>query len=76
MHWSRGMQEGEQEKYLKVVSTAKHFADYDQEGNGGVDRGTFNAVVNDQDQVEYYFPHGAPLREPTYKVSCVVTRRK
>ena len=34
MHWSRGMQEGEQEKYLKVVSTAKHFADYDQEGNG------------------------------------------
>eukprot|EP00944_MAST-04C_sp_MAST-4C-sp1_P007923 g7923.t1 len=56
MHWSRGMQEGEQEKYLKVVSTAKHFADYDQEGNGGVDRGAFNAVVNDQDQVEYYFP--------------------
>ena len=45
------MQEGEQEKYLKVVSTGKHFADYDQEGNGGTDRGAFNAVVNDQDQV-------------------------
>jgi xylan 1,4-beta-xylosidase len=56
MHWSRGMQEGEQEKYLKVVSTGKHFADYDVEGNGAVDRGAFNAVVNDQDQVEFYFP--------------------
>ena len=38
MHWSRGMQEGEQDKYTKVVSTGKHFVDYDQEGNGGVDR--------------------------------------
>ena len=56
MHWSRGMQEGEQDKYTKVVSTGKHFVDYDQEGNGGVDRGNFNAIVNDQDQVEYYFP--------------------
>ncbi len=56
MHWSRGMQEGEQDKYTKVVSTGKHFVDYDQEGNGGVDRGDFNAIVNDQDQVEYYFP--------------------
>ena len=50
------MQEGEQDKYTKVVSTGKHFVDYDQEGNGGVDRGDFNAIVNDQDQVEYYFP--------------------
>ena len=44
MHWSRGMQEGEQDKYTKVVSTGKHFVDYDQEGNGGVDRGNFNEV--------------------------------
>lgn len=56
MHYSRGMQEGNDPKYIKVVSTAKHYADYDLEGNWGTDRGSFNAIVNDQDQVEYYWP--------------------
>jgi len=56
MHYSRGMQEGDDPRYIKVVSTAKHYADYDLEGNWGVDRGSFNAIVNDQDQVEYYWP--------------------
>ncbi len=37
--------------YLKTVATAKHFADYDLEGNYGVNRGSFNATVNPQDQV-------------------------
>jgi hypothetical protein len=117
------MQEGPDSRYLKVVSTAKHYADYDLEGNGGIgkkniedpwqtslvadhfsftlfsfvsslfrfqsrhltfpavpsnstclfglnslshladtpnrpfaDRGAFNAIVTDQDQVEYYWP--------------------
>ena len=31
------MQEGEQDKYKKEVLYL-HFVDYDQEGNGGVDR--------------------------------------
>jgi len=56
MHWTRGMQEGDDPRYLKVVSTAKHFADYDLEGNGGVDRTSFDALVSDKDQVEYYWP--------------------
>ena len=29
------MQEGNDTRYLKVVSTGKHYADYDLEGNGG-----------------------------------------
>eukprot|EP01084_Bolivina_argentea_P243621 408372_1 len=56
MEYSYNMQFGEDEKYLKVVSTAKHYADYDQEGNYGTIRQAFNANVSMQDQVEYYWP--------------------
>ena len=50
------MQQGEDPRYLKVVATAKHYADYDQEGNFGTDRLAFDANVSSQDQVEYYWP--------------------
>eukprot|EP00484_Ammonia_sp_Unknown_P005082 CAMPEP_0197074090 /NCGR_PEP_ID=MMETSP1384-20130603/210934_1 /TAXON_ID=29189 /ORGANISM="Ammonia sp." /LENGTH=946 /DNA_ID=CAMNT_0042512931 /DNA_START=16 /DNA_END=2857 /DNA_ORIENTATION=- len=56
MEYSYHMQNGEDTKYMKVVSTAKHYADYDQEGNYGTDRGSFDANVTMQDQVEYYWP--------------------
>eukprot|EP01060_Flectonema_neradi_P002802 TRINITY_DN1176_c3_g1_i1.p1 TRINITY_DN1176_c3_g1~~TRINITY_DN1176_c3_g1_i1.p1 ORF type:complete len:793 (+),score=176.42 TRINITY_DN1176_c3_g1_i1:1458-3836(+) len=67
MNWARSFQEGgptESKKYLKAVSTAKHFHDYDCEKcqgcdpsfAGECDRGGFNAIVSDQDQVEYYWP--------------------
>jgi hypothetical protein len=42
--------EGES-RYLKAISTAKHFATYDLEGNWETDRTEFNAVVTLQDQV-------------------------
>ncbi len=51
MHYIRGFQEGPDPRYLKAVSTAKHYCDYDCENCNGVDRGSFNAVVNDHDQV-------------------------
>ena len=50
------MENGEDHRYTKVVSTAKHYADYDQEGNYGTNRGSFDANVSMQDQVEYYWP--------------------
>eukprot|EP01084_Bolivina_argentea_P317682 550834_1 len=56
MQYSYYMQHGEDTKYLKLVSTAKHYADYDQEGNYGTDRGSFDANVTMQDQVDYYWP--------------------
>jgi beta-glucosidase-like glycosyl hydrolase len=56
MNWAPTMQFGPDPKYIKTVATAKHFADYDLEGNYGVNRGSFNAVVDPQDQVAYYFP--------------------
>eukprot|EP00301_Raphidiophrys_heterophryoidea_P027560 c9709_g2_i1.p1 GENE.c9709_g2_i1~~c9709_g2_i1.p1 ORF type:complete len:924 (+),score=247.23 c9709_g2_i1:172-2943(+) len=55
-HYSRGLQEGPDSKYIRVVSTAKHFVAYDLEGNHGVNRDTYNAIVSDQDLVEYYMP--------------------
>ena len=56
MEYSYNMQFGEDNKYLKMVSTAKHYADYDQEGNYGTGRTSFDANVTMQDQVEYYWP--------------------
>ena len=67
MNWGPSFQEGnpsESKKHLKAVSTAKHFHDYDCENCHGCDpsfantcdRKGFNAIVSDQDQVEYYWP--------------------
>ena len=56
IEYSNNMQFSENSPYLKVVSTAKHYCDYDQEGNWGTDRGSFDANVSEQDQVEYYWP--------------------
>eukprot|EP01084_Bolivina_argentea_P142244 249897_1 len=56
MQYSYYMQHGEDTKYLKIVSTAKHYADYNQEGTYGTDRGDFDANVTMQDQVDYYWP--------------------
>eukprot|EP01084_Bolivina_argentea_P150739 263220_1 len=60
IQYIRNMQIGEDMKYLKLVLVAKHFADYDSEGNNGIRRGSFNAIVNDKDQIEYYL---FPFRE-------------
>ncbi len=56
MEYSVNMQHGEDERYIKVISTAKHYADYDQEGTYGINRLAFDANVSMQDQVEYYWP--------------------
>ena len=41
----------------QALAVAKHFADYDLEGNRGTtDRGSFDATVPARDQVEYYWP--------------------
>ncbi len=49
MEYSYHFQHGEDDRYLKLVSTGKHYADYDQEGRPvGTDRGDFNAIVSDQ----------------------------
>ena len=44
-------------KYLKVAAIVKHSFDYDLEGNHGpVARTAFNAVVSEDDQVNYFWP--------------------
>lgn len=55
MEYSYNMGYGEDTKYLKLVSTAKHYADYDQEGTFGVDRHDFDANVSAQDQGIFFY---------------------
>ena len=47
------MQYGEDTKYLKLVTVAKHYADYDQEGTWGVSRMSFDANVTMLTSLEY-----------------------
>ena len=50
------MQEGYDPRCLKVVATCKHFDAYSLELWDGIDRHHFNAIVDDKDLVETYFP--------------------
>ena len=58
MQFAYNMQYSQDSRYLKIVSNAKHFADYDLEGScaGDASRMSFNANITQQDQVEYYWP--------------------
>ncbi len=51
-----GLQNGDDERYLKIGATCKHFDAYDLEEWHGIDRHHFNAKVKDQDLVETYLP--------------------
>jgi beta-glucosidase-like glycosyl hydrolase len=52
----KGMQEGDDPRYLKVSSCCKHYAAYSLEDWGGQQRYGFNAIVTDQDEVDTYLP--------------------
>ena len=51
-----GLQNGDDERYLKIAADCKHFDAYDLERWNGTDRHHFNAIVSDQDLVETYLP--------------------
>jgi beta-glucosidase-like glycosyl hydrolase len=56
----RGMQQGIDTRYYKVISTCKHFLAYDIEDGSGAgvhtDRHHFNAVISDLDLAETQLP--------------------
>ena len=54
--YMRGMQEGEDPRYIKVSACCKHFVAYSLESWEGMDRHHFNAVVSDEDLAEFYLP--------------------
>ena len=61
VNFVRGLQEGEDSRFLKTIATCKHFFAYDVDAgaveNGSTyDRHHFNAVVDKADLVEYYLP--------------------
>ena len=52
----RGMQEGEDDRFLKTAADCKHYAGYDLENWHGYDRSSYNANISAQDLVETYLP--------------------
>ncbi len=52
----RGLQTGDDKRYLKLSATLKHFDAYSLENSNGTDRYHFNAVVSAQDLQQTYFP--------------------
>ena len=54
-YYSRALQEGEDPRYLKLISSCKHFSAYDLENWGGETRFTFSANVSERDLVEFYW---------------------
>ena len=54
--YMRGMQEGEDARYLKTSACCKHFAAYSLENWEGMDRYHFDAMVSDEDLAEVYLP--------------------
>ena len=48
----RGLQEGEDPRYLKVSACCKHYSAYDLENWHGVERFWFDAIVNDRDMLD------------------------
>ena len=52
----RGLQEGEDSRYLKIAATCKHFLAYDLDAWKEASRWSFDAQVADIDLVETYLP--------------------
>ena len=48
----RGLQEGEDPRYLKVSACCKHYSAYDLENWHGVERFEFDAIVSDRDMTD------------------------
>jgi hypothetical protein len=59
--YARGLQEGEDPRFIKFISTAKHFSMYDMENGTSPDgtyfiRQNFTAVVSRKDAAQFYWP--------------------
>jgi beta-glucosidase-like glycosyl hydrolase len=52
----RGLQEGEDSRYLKIAATCKHYVAYDLDWWNGTRRISFDAKVADLDLVETFLP--------------------
>lgn len=54
MEFVRGMQEGEDSRYLKVSSCCKHYSAYDLDNWHGVTRFDFDAKVTERDMKDTF----------------------
>ena len=57
--FARGMEGNKTQR--QIIVTCKHYAGYDLEAWGGVDRHSFNAKITPQELAEYYMPPSASV---------------
>ena len=53
---TRGLQEGEDPKYVKLLGALKHFTAYSMEHSNGKDRGGFSPTISKHDMSDSYLP--------------------
>lgn len=54
--YTKGLQEGQDSRFLQAVVTLKHYVAYSYENYGGTDRTQFDAIVSAYDFADTYFP--------------------
>ena len=60
--YTKGLQEGEDSRYLQAISTLKHWDAYSLEDSDGYTRHNFNAIISNYTLADSYFP--------AFKVAC------
>ena len=53
---TRGIQEGDDPKYVKLLGALKHFTVYSMEHSDGQDRGGFSPNISKHDMGDSYLP--------------------
>ena len=53
---TRGIQEGEDSRYVKLLGALKHFTVYSMEHSDGSDRGGFSPTISKHDMGDSYLP--------------------
>lgn len=72
VQYAAGLQEGPDDRCIKLVSTAKHFSGYDLEHWEGLDRQSFTANISSHDLVSYFWPPfmAAAQRARVHSIMC------
>ena len=58
---TRGIQEGDDPKYVKLLGALKHFTVYSMEHSDGQDRGGFSPNISKHDMGDSYLPTASVL---------------
>lgn len=76
VQYIKGMQEGDDPRYLKTSACAKHAYAYSLENWDGMDRYHFDSIVTDEDAAEVYLPAFQSAVEKGHASSVMVRRAR